>query len=105
MVEQYEWDNGNIVNAKRFDGEGELLYEYNYQYDDMRNYKKQLSHEFLNYLSWSRNNVSRFEYVYHTGPISDLVCNPCISEYRYNKMNLPVAIETSYRLETEIEYR
>lgn len=104
-IEKYKWENENIVNMKKFDEEENLLYEYNYRYDDMRNYKKELPYNFQDYLRRSENNVTWYEYVYHSGPVFALLCNPCINEYRYNKAGFPVTAETSYGLETKIEYR
>lgn len=100
----YEWSNNNVVAEKRFDGQGALLSETEYEYDDYNNYLMQDYRLIRDMASWNANNIKRTRIRDYTGRIS-YYCTDCSSRYKYNLDGYPVTHEYEWGLTATVEYQ
>ncbi len=91
-TEKYTWKNGNIVKVAIYDNEDNLSHEYFMEYDDAFNYTSFQTHQVNQFHIWNRNNIIHSSYKDYTGLI-DTSCNPCSSNFLYNELDYPIAIE------------
>ncbi len=102
-VEKYFWENGNIVRSEEYH-DGELYYEFFYQYDDKINYKHIIPY-FIDYppIYWSENNITSFSWNDYAGNL-DIFCGSCVTKYNYNLDGYPVKIRETEGRQLDLEY-
>jgi hypothetical protein len=100
--QKYFWDKNNLIKIQYFNHENTLVTEIEIQYDKAKNYKKQLpiiSNDpitiFPNIardpIKLCENNFISYKYTFTTDP-TQLICNPCVFKYKYNKDKFPVEV-------------
>lgn len=102
-IEKYYWNGDNIDRTEYYNGDEELYYEYFYEYDDKVNYKKEIPSNISDPISWSENNVTEMNWIDYLGNL-DLICRPCVAEYKYNLENYPVSIEFNWGRKIKLKY-
>lgn len=90
-TDKFYWEGANIIKVETYNNEEKLIIESWYEYDDNQNFKKNNPYYIENSNNWSANNAISFILKDHVGNIC-LVCNPCITDYKYNLDGLPVKI-------------
>lgn len=103
FVRKYKWVNNNVVSHDAFDGQGNLMSEFKYEYDEYHNYLKQDYRYLTSFHSWNENNIARTRIRDHTGLIS-YICYDCTSKYKYNLDSFPVFHQFHGGKEVTIEY-
>lgn len=101
--EKYYWNGDNIERAEYYNGDEELHYEYFYEYDDKINYKREFPTSISDPINWSENNVTEMNWNDYYGNL-DLICRPCVAEYKYNLENHPVSIEFNWGRKMKLKY-
>lgn len=102
-IEKYYWKGDNIERVEYYNGDEELYYEYFYKYDNKNNYQKDLPTSISDPVNWSNNNVTKMNWNDYLGNL-DLICRPCIAEYKYNLDNYPVSIKFNWGREMKLSY-
>lgn len=102
-IENFYWSGNNIERTEYYNGDEELYYEYFYTYDDKKNYKKGLPMHLSYPVNWSENNITEMKWKDYVGNL-DLICSPCITEYKYNLDNYPVLIKYNWGKELILTY-
>ena len=108
-VEKFYWRDGNIERKEFFSylfGEPNefLAYEFFYEYDTKVNYKKNLPMYLNDPLSQTTNNITSEAFNDYYGDWEAL-CNPCITDYKYNASSLPYIVHASWGSRIEITYK
>ncbi len=102
-IEKYYWKGDNIERAAYYNADGELYYEYFYEYDDKVNYRKKLAINAADPINWSENNVVKIKWKDYAGNL-DLICSPCEATYKYNLDNYPVEITNNWGRTLKLTY-
>ena len=102
-IEKYYWKENNIERVMYCDKDEVLYYEYFYEYDNKKNYQKNLSTDLSDPINWSDNNVTSMDWNDYVGNL-DIICRPCIAEYVYNLDNYPVSIKYNWGREMILSY-
>ncbi len=102
-IEKYYWSNGNIKRSEYYNGKGKLDHEFFYEYDDKINYKKEIPTGISDPINWSKNNITKVDRNDYLVGI-DILCQPCIAEYKYNLDNLPISIKFNWGLDMKLNY-
>ncbi len=102
-IEKYYWSENNIEKAEYYNGDEKLKYEFFYKYDDKVNYNKGTPMRTSNPIYWSDNNVTETDWKDYSGTL-DLLCGPCIAEYKYNLNNRPVSIKYNWGRKLVLTY-
>jgi hypothetical protein len=102
-IEKYYWSGNNIERVEYCNEDEELYYEYFYKYDDKLNYKKATPTSISDPINWSDNNVTEVNWNDYLGNL-DLICRPCITEYKYNLDNYPVSVEFNWGRKLKLTY-
>jgi len=83
--EVYCWENGNLLNWRAYNRDGELTSEWVYTYSD----EKEVKPEHLNPLewkwldNWSLNKLTDSKFFDYVGNV-DFTCNPCYTDFTYD---------------------
>lgn len=102
-IEKYIWSGNKITKLEVYDADNNLSHEYDYAYDDKKNYKKDNPFFLENPLNWQENNITHTSVTDHTG-LLDLVCYECPLTYAYNEDDYPTTITTGWGQELVLTY-
>lgn len=102
-VEKYYWRGDNIERVEYYDRGEELHYEYFYKYDDKKNYQKANPTSLSDPINWSNNNVTEMNWNDYYGNL-DLLCRPCLAEYKYNLDDYPVTVAFNWGRKLKLTY-
>jgi YD repeat-containing protein len=103
ILENYYWENGNVIHIEEFNGEGDLLYEFFCIYDDKQNYKKVIPYYMENPVNWSLNNLVSVTWNDYKGDFEGQ-CRGCETKYNYNLDGSPLEILYPWERELKLDF-
>jgi hypothetical protein len=99
----YAWENGNLVEEKYFDHNGNLETEYHYGYDSRKNPNRLFDYILVLPGKISKNNLVSWQVTDFTG-LTEFYCYSYQISYQYNTANYPVSGQSNCVLSWAYEY-